>query len=166
MRDVKGLFSAKSDPGGLTHINSAHDFSPKLCEMFHEGADLVKEQYAAIARCRRSRTIMGTVSHTQCLIRGAIACLALIAFPVCAFAADAAKGEIIVKRWCAACHLVAPDQTQANSDAPSFAAIAHKKKSSKALTAFLTDPHPKMPDMNLTRSEIADIVAYIGTLDR
>jgi hypothetical protein len=37
---------------------------------------------------------------------------------------------------------------------------------SKQLTAFLTDPHPKMPDMNLTRSEIADIVAYIGTLDR
>ena len=44
--------------------------------------------------------------------------------------------------------------------------IARKKPSSKQLTAFLTDPHPKMPDMNLTRSEIADIVAYIGTLDR
>jgi hypothetical protein len=52
------------------------------------------------------------------------------------------------------------------SDAPSFASVAHKIKSSKALTAFLTDPHPKMPDMNLTRSEIADIVAYIGTLGR
>jgi mono/diheme cytochrome c family protein len=107
----------------------------------------------------------GTVSCTQCLIRGAIAFFALIAFPLCAFAADAAKGEIIAKRWCAACHLVSPDQTQANSDAPSFAAIA-KKKSSKALTGFLTDPHPKMPDMSLTRGEIADIVAYIGTLDR
>ena len=80
-------------------------------------------------------------------------------------AADAAKGGIIAKRWCAACHLVSPDQTRANSDAPSFAAIAHRKKSSQ-LTALLTDPHPKMPDMNLTRSEIADIVAYIGTLDR
>jgi hypothetical protein len=28
------------------------------------------------------------------------------------------------------------------------------------------DPHPIMPDMNLTRSEIADIVAYIGTLKK
>jgi len=73
----------------------------------------------------------GTVSCTQCLIRGAIAFFALIAFPLCAFAADAAKGEIIAKRWCAACHLVSPDQTQANSDAPSFAAIARKKPSSK-----------------------------------
>ena len=81
-------------------------------------------------------------------------------------AADAVKGGIIAKRWCAACHLVSPDQTQANSDAPSFAAIARKKPSSKQLTAFLTDPHPKMPDMNLTRSEIADIAAYIGTLDQ
>ena len=83
-----------------------------------------------------------------------------------AAAADAAKGGIIAKRWCAACHLVAPDQTKANSDAPSFASIAHKKPTSKALSAFLTDPHPKMPDMSLTRDEIADIVAYIKGLDR
>jgi mono/diheme cytochrome c family protein len=110
--------------------------------------------------------MLGTISYTQCLFRGAIAFLALMTFPLCAFAADAAKGEVIAKRWCAACHLVAPDQTQANSDAPSFASVAHKIKSAKVLTAFLTDPHPKMPDMNLTRSEIADIVAYIKGLDR
>jgi mono/diheme cytochrome c family protein len=108
---------------------------------------------------------MVMVSYMRSLFLGAIAFLALVALPPDAFAADAEKGEIIAKRWCAACHLVAPDQKQANSDAPSFAAIAHKK-SSKALTAFLTDPHPKMPDMNLTRSEIADIVTYIKSLDR
>lgn len=124
------------------------------------------EQYAASAWRSRSRTIMVTVSYMQWPIRCAIALLGLSALPLCAFAADAAKGEIIVKRWCAACHLVSPDQKQANSDAPSFASVAHKIKSSKVLTAFLSDPHPKMPDMNLTRSEIADIVAYIGTLDR
>jgi mono/diheme cytochrome c family protein len=110
--------------------------------------------------------MVGTVSYTQCLFRGAIAFLALMTFPPCAFAADAVKGEVIAKRWCAACHLVSSDQTQANSDAPSFKAVAHKKLSSKTLTAFLTDPHPKMPDMSLTRSEIADIVAYIKGLDR
>lgn len=109
---------------------------------------------------------MVTVSYMQWLIRCAIAILALSALPLCAFAADAAKGEIIVKRWCAACHLVSPDQKQANSDAPSFASVAHKIKSSKVLAAFLSDPHPKMPDMSLTRDEIADIVAYIATLDR
>jgi mono/diheme cytochrome c family protein len=107
-----------------------------------------------------------TVSYMRCLWRGAIAFLALMALPAGAFAADAAKGEIIAKRWCAACHLVSSDQKRANSDAPSFKSISGKKPSSKQLTAFLTDPHPKMPDMSLTRSEIADIVAYIGTLDR
>ena len=110
--------------------------------------------------------MVGRISYKQNLLRGALALLVLIALPLSAFAADAAKGEVIAKRWCAACHLVTPDQTLANSDAPSFAAIEHKITSSKALTAFLMDPHPIMPDMNLTRSEIADIVAYIGTLKK
>jgi mono/diheme cytochrome c family protein len=92
--------------------------------------------------------------------------LALAASAPGAFADDAAKGEVIAKRWCAACHIVSPDQANASSDAPTFASIAHKKQTPKKLKAFLTNPHPKMPDMNLTRSEIADIVAYIGRLDR
>jgi hypothetical protein len=29
---------------------------------------------------------------------------------------------------------------------------------------FLLDPHPKMPDMSLSRTEAADIAAYIATL--
>jgi mono/diheme cytochrome c family protein len=86
--------------------------------------------------------------------------------PFCAFAADAAKGKTIAKRWCAACHLVSADQTTANADVPSFAAVARKKLPSEQLKAFLVDPHPKMPDMNLTRSEIEDIVAYIRSLDK
>jgi cytochrome c2 len=106
-----------------------------------------------------------TVLHTRCFVRAAAAFLMLFALPVCALAADAERGEIIAKRWCAACHLVSSDQTRANSDAPSFSSIA-RKKSTEKLTAFLTDPHPKMPDMNLTRGEIADIVAYIKSLDR
>jgi hypothetical protein len=28
------------------------------------------------------------------------------------------------------------------------------------------DPHPKMPDMNLSRSETAEIVAHIGSFNR
>jgi cytochrome c2 len=105
------------------------------------------------------------VSFARRVSRDAIVCLALIASPLCAFAADAPKGEIIAKRWCASCHLASSDQTLANSDAPSFTVIARKKLSSKKLAAFLTDPHPKMPDMSLSRSEIADIVAYINSLN-
>jgi hypothetical protein len=29
---------------------------------------------------------------------------------------------------------------------------------------FLLNPHPKMPDMNLSRAEAADLAAYIATL--
>lgn len=108
----------------------------------------------------------GRVSYTHGFSWGAATFLALMMFPLGAFAADAAKGGIIAKRWCAACHLVSSDQTQATSDVPSFASIARKKPSDKALSAFLTDPHPKMPDMSLTRSEIADITAYIKSLGR
>jgi mono/diheme cytochrome c family protein len=100
------------------------------------------------------------------LLCGALAIFALAVWPSGAFADDAAKGEIIARRWCAACHVVAPEQTVANSDAPTFASIARRNVPPKSLKAFLADPHPKMPDMNLSRSEIADIVAYIGSLRR
>jgi hypothetical protein len=29
---------------------------------------------------------------------------------------------------------------------------------------FLLDPHPKMPDMGLSRSDAADLASYIATL--
>ncbi len=110
--------------------------------------------------------MVGTVSYAQWLSRGAIAFLVLVISPLCAFAVDAAKGEIVAKRWCAACHLVSSDQKLAKLDMPSFATIARRKLPSEELTAFLTNSHPKVPNMNLSRSEIEDVIAYIGSLDR
>ncbi len=91
--------------------------------------------------------------------------LALAALlPGSAFAApDATHGETIAKRWCASCHLVAPDQTKASADVAPFADVA-KTKTDAQIADFLTDPHPKMPDMHLSRDEIADLVAYIRSL--
>ncbi len=82
-----------------------------------------------------------------------------------AFAADAEHGKTIAKRWCAACHVVAGDQKSASADVPPFADIALRRADPKALANFLADPHPKMPDMHLSRREIDDIVAYIRSLD-
>jgi mono/diheme cytochrome c family protein len=79
-----------------------------------------------------------------------------------ALAADAGKGETIAVRWCAACHVVAPGQKQAKADAPPFAAIA-AKRTYEDLRVFLANPYPRMPDMSLTRDEIADLVAFIKT---
>jgi len=76
---------------------------------------------------------------------------------------DPAHGGAIAKRWCAACHVVASDQKTAQADAPSFSDVAKRRTDDKELSVFLADPHPKMPDMHLSRREIEDIVAYIRT---
>jgi mono/diheme cytochrome c family protein len=84
-----------------------------------------------------------------------------------ALAADANHGGDLAKRWCAGCHVVAADQKQANADAAPFAAIAAKSDfNAEKVAFFLLDPHPKMPNFPLSRSEAADLAAYIGTLHK
>ena len=52
-----------------------------------------------------------------------------------------------------------------SSSAPPFSSIAKRPDFNAAKIAFfLLDPHPKMPNMQLSREETADIAAYIGTL--
>ena len=81
-----------------------------------------------------------------------------------ASAADARKGETLSKRWCATCHVVASDQQRANGQAPPFSVIGKMPDLDPAkLALFLLLPHPKMPDMNLSRAEAADLAAYIAT---
>ncbi len=78
-----------------------------------------------------------------------------------------AEGRKIAERWCAACHQVSDEQAMANTEAPAFANVAKKYPDDDGLAAhaaFLADPHPLMPDMSLTRREISDLVAYIGSL--
>jgi mono/diheme cytochrome c family protein len=82
-----------------------------------------------------------------------------------AFAANPGNGFILAQRWCATCHLVDSDQKQASADVPPFAAIARKSDFTPEKVAFfLLDPHPKMPSFPLSRTEAADIAAYIGSL--
>lgn len=93
----------------------------------------------------------------------AAAALAVTALP--GYAADPAHGLALAKRWCAACHLVSADQQQANADAPPFATIARSRHfNAQALAYFLLDPHPKMPDLPLSRYAANDIAAYISSL--
>ena len=80
-------------------------------------------------------------------------------------AADSSNGELLARRWCAFCHLVASNQAQASADVASFAAIARMPDfTPEKIAFFLLDPHPKMPNLGLSRSEAADIAAYIGSL--
>ena len=82
-------------------------------------------------------------------------------------AGDAAHGEELARRWCASCHVVAPDQTRGADSVPTFATIAGRPGfDADKLARFLMDPHPKMPDMELSRTEARDLAAYIATQAR
>lgn len=79
-------------------------------------------------------------------------------------AADARHGGELAKRWCAACHIVAPDQSKGADNIPTFVSIAQRPDfSPQRLAFFLLDPHPKMPNMGLTRREAEDLAAYIAS---
>jgi mono/diheme cytochrome c family protein len=84
---------------------------------------------------------------------------------VAAAPADPAQGEKLARRWCAACHIVAADQARGADNVPAFASIARMSGfSAENIAQFLMDPHPKMPDMQLSRDEAADLGAYIASL--
>jgi mono/diheme cytochrome c family protein len=105
-----------------------------------------------------------TVAHGLKVVRYGLLAAAAIQ-P--ALAADTYNGEQIARRWCAPCHVVASDQRQVTGEAPPFATIARQPNFDPArLAPFLLDPHPKMPDMSLTRVEAANLAAYIATLGK
>jgi mono/diheme cytochrome c family protein len=103
-------------------------------------------------------------------LRGALA--GLVGLPAAlagqtAFAADVEHGEKLARRWCAACHIVANDQTHGQDNAPPFATIAKIPGfTADKIALFLRDPHPKMPDMQLSRPETEDLAAYIVSLSQ
>jgi mono/diheme cytochrome c family protein len=92
-------------------------------------------------------------------------CLTIVITAQPVLAADARNGEKLARRWCEPCHVVAADQRGVTGEAPPFASIATRPGFDAAkIATFLLDPHPKMPDMSLTRNEAADLASYIATL--
>lgn len=84
-----------------------------------------------------------------------------------ASAADVTTGEAIAKRWCVSCHAVSPAPQKVATEAATFVEIAKRPDfNEKTLAYFLLDPHPRMPDMSLTRAEAADLAAFIHSLQK
>ena len=83
--------------------------------------------------------------------------IAVAAAPASA-AGDAEAGRGLAQRWCVACH--------GGSDAapPLDEAVNRPGRTPGTLEAWLSDPHPPMPNLSLSRREIADLLAYLGTL--
>lgn len=101
------------------------------------------------------------------MIREGILVIALGAFATAAAAAgDARTGRRLAEAWCAECHVVGPEVTGISTDgAPPFAWIANNPaKSGSYLRAWLWDPHPPMPRLELGRHEIEHLVSYIESL--
>jgi cytochrome c len=76
-----------------------------------------------------------------------------------------AKGHQLAQQWCTGCHIIEPGTTSASDVAPPFPKIAQDKRlTADQLRVWLANPHPPMPNLSLTREEIENLVAYIGSL--
>jgi len=106
------------------------------------------------------------------VLRSMIAALALPLFASLALAGvtsqpDPVQGKILAEKLCTNCHLVGSAQQQqpANADVPSFHEIADREgQTAGAITARIMLPKHPMPQIPLTRAELADLAAYILSL--
>lgn len=79
-------------------------------------------------------------------------------------AADVAEGRKIANAWCGSCHLTSEGKGGTDT-APQFATIARNRNLNRdTLAGVLAKPHPAMPRLDLSRSQIDDLVAYIRSL--
>jgi cytochrome c len=100
------------------------------------------------------------------LLRSVALILALGAAGGTARAADPAEGRRIAERWCSSCH-VAGDRSGGTDAVPTLESIANdRRRSPDWVRQWLNDPHPPMPNLPLTRVQIEDVVAYLGSLSR
>lgn len=89
---------------------------------------------------------------------------AVLLAPGAARAADPAAGQDLAQQWCASCHAVMPGEA-ADKPAPSFESVVNERgRSDDWIGTWLSTPHAMMPDLALTRDEIAALVAYFDSL--
>jgi mono/diheme cytochrome c family protein len=80
---------------------------------------------------------------------------------------DPVQGKVLAEKLCTNCHLVSSAQQQqpASADVPSFPEIANLEgQTADAITARIMLPRHPMPQIPLTKAELADLAAYILSL--
>ncbi len=99
-----------------------------------------------------------------------LACLSLLAAGMALAAPipgqpDPAHGKVLAESLCTNCHLVGSGQDHINADVPSFHEIANMEgQTAGDIMAHIMLPKHPMPQIPLTKSEIADLSAYILSL--
>ena len=79
---------------------------------------------------------------------------------------DAAHGKQLAERLCSNCHLVGDaHQSKALADVPTFAEIATREnRTAGDIMARIMLPKHPMPQIPLQKNELADLAAYILSL--
>jgi mono/diheme cytochrome c family protein len=80
---------------------------------------------------------------------------------------DAASGRQVASRLCSSCHRVLPMTFSDDADPPSFQSVANLPSTTGySLNVFLHSNHNNMPDLILSSTESADVIAYILSLKK
>jgi cytochrome c len=82
---------------------------------------------------------------------------------------DPDAGQKVVGRWCTSCHLVganeaATDQSGSDAAPPLSSVLTEENLTPDQVWGWLAEPHPPMPGLDLSRSEIDDIIAYLESI--
>jgi cytochrome c len=93
-------------------------------------------------------------------------CVLQAGFASMAHAGNAEEGKAIASRWCSSCHNIGGNEKPAASDTtPTFDSIARRPDLNRVqLETWIGNPHPPMPNLNLTRIEVDNLVTYIESL--
>lgn len=74
-------------------------------------------------------------------------------------------GQRLAQKWCSDCHAVGAEDSETRGEAPGFLSIANMSSTtSLSLHAFLLTPHDRMPNLQLTQTQIDGVVEYILSL--
>jgi mono/diheme cytochrome c family protein len=95
--------------------------------------------------------------------------IGLIAAALAALAQDLpgniASGRHLAESWCTRCHEIYLDEFAPFSYPPNFVEIANMPSTTAlAINVFLRTSHDVMPNYQLSREEVDDIVAFIMSL--
>ena len=77
---------------------------------------------------------------------------------------DPRVGRELAKSWCTSCHVVDHEGHGADAGPALPALLGDGQRTADEIRGWLAAPHPPMPDFDLTRQEIEDIVAYLESL--
>lgn len=77
---------------------------------------------------------------------------------------DPQNGLRLARQWCTGCHVVEPAGRGGDSGPPFHEVANWPDRTPATMRAWLTNPHPPMPNLGLSRREIDDVIAYLDSL--